>query len=48
MQIMAKVPNAIVSVIQALVIITIVASQMVLEKWNDRKLQQESGSKEEV
>ena len=49
MQIMAKVPNAIVSVIQALVIITIVASQMVLEKWNDRKLQQqESGSREEV
>lgn len=38
MQIMAKVPNAIVSVIQALVIIAVVASQMVLEKWNERKL----------
>ena len=38
MQIKAKVPNAIVSVIQALVIIAVVASQMLLEKWNEKQL----------
>ena len=46
MQMRAKVPNAIVAVMQALVIISVVASQMLLEKWNDRYLKnqkQEAG-----
>ncbi len=38
MQIKAKVPNSIVAVIQALVIIAVVASQMLLEKWNEKQL----------
>ena len=38
MQIKAKVPNAIVAVVQALVIIAVVASQMLLEKWNEKEL----------
>lgn len=38
MQIRAKVPNSIVSVMQALVIISVVASQMLLEIWNEHRL----------
>ncbi len=38
MQIRAKVPNSIVAVIQALVIIAVIASQMLLEKWNEKQL----------
>lgn len=38
MQIKAKVPNSIVAVIQALVIISVVASQLLLEKWNEKRL----------
>ena len=38
MQIRAKVPNAIVSVVQALVIFAVVASQMLLDKWNEYQM----------
>ena len=38
MQMRAKVPNSIVSVMQALVIISVVASQMLLEIWNEHRL----------
>lgn len=38
MQMKAKVPNAIVAVMQAFVIIAVVASQMLLEKWNEKQL----------
>lgn len=38
MQMMAKVPNSIVSVIQAFIIISVVASKVLLDKWNEKKL----------
>ena len=38
MQMRAKVPNSIVAVMQALVIIAVVASQMLLEIWNEHRL----------
>ncbi len=46
MQMRAQVPDAIVSVIQAFVIIAVVASQMVLEIWNEHRLKKLQQSKE--
>ncbi len=46
MQMRAQVPDAIVSVIQAFVIIAVVASQMLLELWNERRLKKQQEIKE--
>ena len=46
MQMRAQVPDAIVSVIQAFVIIAVVASQMLLEIWNEHRLKKQQESKE--
>ncbi|MEA4970629.1 MAG: ABC transporter permease [Candidatus Pelethousia sp.] len=41
MQMRARVPDAIVNVMQAFVIIAVVASQMLLEIWNERRMKQQ-------
>ncbi len=46
MQMRAQVPDAIVSVIQAFVIIAVVASHMLLEIWNEYRLKKQQKSKE--
>ncbi|MEA4915239.1 MAG: ABC transporter permease [Christensenella sp.] len=46
MQMRTQVPDAIVSVIQAFVIIAVVASQMLLEIWNEHRLKKMQQSKE--
>ncbi len=46
MQMRAQVPDAIVSVIQAFVIIAVVASQMLLEIWNEHRLKKMQKSRE--
>lgn len=48
MQIRAKVPNAIVSVVQALVIFAVVASQMLLDKWNEHQMKKINRQESEV
>lgn len=39
MQMIAKVPNSIVGVIQAFIIISVVASSILIDKWTEKKLQ---------
>jgi ABC-type uncharacterized transport system permease subunit len=42
------VPNAIVSVVQALVIFAVVASQMLLDKWNEHQMKKINRQESEV